>query len=65
MTDDIEGYWLAAGSDPSFTSRAELDAWVAKRAKEASSKLPTGQLAALRIIRRVVLAHAHLLGETK
>ena len=55
----------AEGRDPSFTSRAELDTWLAKRAKDASSKLPTGQLAALRIIRRVVLAHAHLLGETK
>ena len=56
---------LADGSGPSFTSRAALEAWVAKMAKEASNKMPTGQLTALRIIRRVVLDHAHLMGEMK
>jgi len=45
-------------SDPKFTRRADLEAWVAREAAKAIT--PRQQLDAIPIIRRVILAHQHL-----
>lgn len=57
-----------ATPDPTFGSRAELEAWAQNVAREASEpKVPetraqmlARQLAALKLIRRVTLAHVDL-----
>ena len=52
------------GSDPTFTTLAELQAWAAQRARYPDPTLPVkqAQLAALADIRRVTMAHSHLIG---
>ena len=47
-------------TDPTFTTRAALEEWIAKKAREGSFKQPTGQLAMIRQIKRVMIAHSHL-----
>lgn len=49
-------------TDPVFETRAELEAWASASAHSAGSD-PKLQLAVLGTIRRVTLAHAHLLSE--
>jgi len=49
-------------SDPVFTTREELEAWAASKAREAGRD-PHKQLAALNTIRRVTKAHEHLRSE--
>jgi hypothetical protein len=51
-------------SDPTFTTRAELEAWVKSEALKCGTD-KRKQLAALPTIRRVTLAHVHLNEETK
>ena len=53
-------------TDPTFKTRAELVAWARQRARFPDPTLPVrkAQLAALEDIRRVTLAHGHLLQET-
>ena len=48
--------------DPTFTTKAELLAWVRQRCRFPDPK-PQAKLRALEDCRRVTLAHAHLLQE--
>lgn len=51
-------------SDPTFQTRAELEAWAARTAREAQAHHVMGErtsvLEALAVISRVTLAHPHL-----
>ena len=48
--------------DPTFTTRAELLAWIRQRLRYPDPA-PDARLRALQHIRRVTMAHAHLLGD--
>lgn len=49
-------------SDPTFTTRAELVAWARQRLRYPDPE-PGAKMRAVADIRRVTLAHAHLLAE--
>lgn len=49
-------------SDPAFASRDELTAWARQRLRYPDPA-PGAKMRALDDIRRVTLAHAHLLGD--
>lgn len=48
--------------DPTFATRAELEAWARQRCRYPDPA-PDARLRALEDIKRVTLAHAHLLAE--
>lgn len=48
--------------DPTFATRRELEAWIRQRCRYPDPALDA-RLTALADIRRVTLAHAHLLSE--
>lgn len=54
-------------SDPTFTTRADLEEWVARTGRKAVAHQVLGERTALLEatvhIRRVTLAHAHLLAD--
>lgn len=54
-------------TDPKFETRAELEAWAGKTARDAEAHRILGErtatLDAVIRIKRVTLAHSHLIGE--
>ncbi len=54
-------------ADPTFKTREELEAWAGKTAREAQAHYCLGErtaiLEGLDYIKRVTLAHSHLLGD--
>lgn len=48
-------------SDPTFKTRAELEAWAAGKARVCATKAQ--MLSVIKTVQRVTLAHKHLLGD--